>query len=488
MRDESVNDFHSMAILKFLFICLEVLVLFNVLIFVHELGHFWAARWRGLKAERFAIWFGKPIWKKTINGVEYVLGCIPFGGYVALPQMAPMDMIEGKAGDPPHEPLPPVSALDKIIVAFAGPLFSFLLAIVFALVVWGIGRPVNESETTTTVGYVIKGGPADRAKLAPGDKILEVDGQAVTKFMGMGNSIMWRVVGSEREKIPIKFERNGQVQTVEVTPIRPETKFWQRRALKQIQMAPAQIPVVGRLAPNSPAAAAGLKPFDQILEANGRKLYHPDQLVDLVNEVGTAPIQLKVRREEQGQEKDLQFTVQAEKPLTPPNERPRLGIVYGEGAKIALAYPHPVEQISSALTMMINTFTALVSSKTDIGVQHLSGAVKIWNIYYILFDSEQGWRHALWFSVVMNVNLALLNLLPLPVLDGGHILLAIVEGIRKRPVSLKILQAVQTACATLLIGFMLFVTFFDVQDLFGRKEKARDLQFAPKSAPAAPHN
>src|SRR5947208_5803703 len=112
-----------MSILKFIFIALEVLLLFNLLIFVHELGHFLAARWRGLKVERFAIWFGKPIWKTKINGVEYALGSIPAGGYVSLPQMAPMEVIEGKS-DTPTEPLPPISALDKIIVAFAGPLFS----------------------------------------------------------------------------------------------------------------------------------------------------------------------------------------------------------------------------------------------------------------------------------------------------------------------------------------------------------------------------
>src|SRR6185295_10598534 len=111
-----------MQILKFLFILFEVLVLFNILIFVHELGHFLAARWRGLKVDRFAIWFGKPIWKREFNGVEYVLGSIPAGGYVQLPQMAPMEAIEGKS-DKPSEKLPEVSALDKIIVAFAGPLF-----------------------------------------------------------------------------------------------------------------------------------------------------------------------------------------------------------------------------------------------------------------------------------------------------------------------------------------------------------------------------
>src|SRR5438034_9761165 len=116
-----------MHIFKVVFILLEVLALFNLLIFVHELGHFLAARWRGLKVERFAVWFGKPLWKTKINGVEYVLGCIPAGGYVSLPQMAPMEIIEGKAEEP-RETLPPISPLDKIIVAVAGPLFSFLLA------------------------------------------------------------------------------------------------------------------------------------------------------------------------------------------------------------------------------------------------------------------------------------------------------------------------------------------------------------------------
>src|SRR5215204_5009838 len=108
-----------MHVVKIVFIVLEVLLLFNLLIFVHELGHFLAARWRGLKIERFAIWFGKPIWRKEIGGIEYVLGTIPAGGYVSLPQMAPMDAIEGKT-DKPREVLPPISALDKIIVAFAG--------------------------------------------------------------------------------------------------------------------------------------------------------------------------------------------------------------------------------------------------------------------------------------------------------------------------------------------------------------------------------
>src|SRR5215472_11273729 len=124
-----------MMVFHYIFIALEVVLLFNLLIGVHELGHFLAAKWRGLKIDRFAIWFGKPIWKAKIGGVEYALGWIPAGGYVALPQMATMEAIEGKS-DTPAEQLPNVAPLDKIIVAVAGPLFSFLLALFFAITVW----------------------------------------------------------------------------------------------------------------------------------------------------------------------------------------------------------------------------------------------------------------------------------------------------------------------------------------------------------------
>src|SRR5712692_7844172 len=136
-------------IARVVLILLEVLVLFNLLIVVHELGHFLAARWRGLYIEKFGVWFGKPLWKKTVNGVQYSLGSLPFGGFVALPELAPMDIIEGKA-DVDRAKLPPISAGDKIIVAFAGPLFSFGLAVVFAIIISVVVRPVSESESTTT--------------------------------------------------------------------------------------------------------------------------------------------------------------------------------------------------------------------------------------------------------------------------------------------------------------------------------------------------
>jgi regulator of sigma E protease len=135
---------------------------------------------------------------------------------------------------------------------------------------------------------------------------------------------------------------------------------------------------------------------------------------------------------------------------------------------------------------MLDTFGALFARHSDIKPQHLGGAVKIMDVYARLFSSEEGWRLALWFSVLMNVNLALLNMLPIPVLDGGHILLAIVEGIRRKPISHRVISVIQTGCAAALIMFMVYIAFYDVQDLPWKrgkdKDKPADIRFAPKPA------
>jgi regulator of sigma E protease len=466
-----------MSILKIIVIALEVLLLFNLLIFVHELGHFLAARWRGLKVDRFAIWFGKPIWKKTIGGVEYALGTIPAGGYVSLPQMATMEVIEGKREGPGEvTKLPNISPLDKMIVAFAGPLFSFLLALAFALVVMIVGRPVSETEKTTTIGYVLKGGPADEAGLRPGDRILSVDGRAVTKFGGMGDSVTWRIVRSEGAIVPIKVEREGKILEFFPKPSKEPTKMWERKSLRKILISPAHDLLVGDLAPNSPACLAGLLAGDQILSVNGIKLYHCNALEDYAEEHLEETLRLSCFR--QGQ--PLELSVKPEVPAT--GGKASLGILTWED-KWTLRYPGAIEQVKASVTAMVETFGALFAPHSDIKAQHLGGAVKIMEVYSRLFNAEQGWRLALWFSVLMNVNLAVLNMLPIPVLDGGHILLALVEGIRRKPISARLLGAIQTTCAVLLIGFMLYIAFYDVQDLPWKrgKDKSPDIKFSPRS-------
>jgi regulator of sigma E protease len=452
-------------IVRVVFILLEVLILFNLLIVVHELGHFLAARWRGLYIERFGVWFGKPLWKKTINGVQYSLGSLPFGGFVALPQLAPMDIIEGKA-DVDRARLPKISALDKIIVAIAGPLFSLLLALFFAAIVWAVGHPVSEADSTTVIGYVLPDSPAHKVGLQPGDKILSVDGKPVRRFMGMNDSVSWDVVRSEGDKIAVKFERDGKVQTVWVEPYKAETRGWRRKSVRQLLIYPAETPIIDKVEPNTPAAAAGLRSGDVIRGFDNTPIYNPIALLEYISKHPNDELVLHVERG------GAKFDVPVKPTLLPTNgeKKPRIGIQWDTTGIVSIQHPNPIEQVYNSVTSTLMTIGAVASPKSDVKLQHLSGPVGIGRIYYLLFQSERGWQLALWFSVILNVNLAILNMLPIPVLDGGHIVLAIIESIRRRPVNMRVLEVVQTSCAVVIIGYMLYVTFFDLQDLpFVRK-------------------
>lgn len=475
-----------MSIFHYILIGLEVVLLFNLLIGVHELGHFLAAKWRGLKVDRFAIWFGKPIWKKKVGDVEYALGWIPAGGYVSLPQMATMEGIEGKSESDPQA-LPPVSPFDKIIVAFAGPLFSFLLAVVFACVVWKVGKPVNETDNSTTIGWVAqtddsgRPGPAWAAGLRPGDKILEIDGHPVHHFATMSeDSVTWRIVSSEGTNIVIKYLRDNEEHKAYVTPYHRETKWYERKALRQLLIGPAFKTFVDHPITNSPAAVAGLTYGDEIIALDGKPIFSPAAISTAENQMSNGPVKPMVLTVKRGAEQ-FEKTILPERPLSPANIPPTLGIVWGDETNVSLVYPTPIEQIRGSIGQIVGTIEALTSRHSEIGVQQLGGAVMIVRVYARLFEDEDGWRRVLWFSVILNVNLALLNLLPLPVLDGGHIVLSLIEAIRRRPIGPKLVVIIQNGFMVLLIGFMLYIAFFDTSDWVqsARANHEKPVIFAP---------
>ncbi len=571
------------AVLKFIGIILEVILIFNLLIIVHELGHFLAAKWRGLHIEGFGIWFGKPIWQKRIGGVLYTLGCIPAGGFVKLPQL--MDSAIEGSGEFAAKDLPKLKPLDKIIVAFAGPLFSFMLAALFAIIVWQVGRPVTESERTTTVGHAEPGMPAAAAGLNPGDEILRIDGHDVKRWGGQSqDSITWSVVGSEEEKIRLDVKRGGKVEEIKVTPIVEETKWYQRKGLKKIGILPMTRPMVATIVKDSAAEKAGFKPNDVLVGVGGEPIYgdstigewikaHPGQPIVVTVERGAKKpdgsyptvdlpfeprgftvgsvfsgspaaaaglktgdrvlsvdgqvmpygmafpayawqredkeIALSIERETKAKDgaitkesKELkvmpEIPVEVEGTAKP---KPSIGITLERGdglvfdlrGRTSPIYPHPGEQLSQAANQIFETVKKLSpTSKSGIGIQQLGGPVMMMRIYYMLFENPDNWRLVLWFSVIINVNLALMNMLPIPPLDGSHITLALVELIRGRPPgarTAKMVEYVQIAGTMLVIGTMLFITMFDVQDLFGggKKEKEKPpMRFRVRAAGEAP--
>lgn len=455
-------------------IILLVILFFNLMIFVHELGHFLAGKWRGAYIDRFQIWFGAPIWSKTIKGVRWGIGWLPLGGFVSLPQMEDMEKVEGACKDLPKD-LKPLKPLDKIIIAAAGPLFSLLLAYVFAFIVWGVGKPVAELQGTR-IGYFAPDSPAAAAGLLPGDRILAIDGRPVTKWAGNMEGVRELVAMSEGEKIIFTIARpqaDGSEQTLEIaSSFRiPETAWWQRTALRQVGILPAAPTVVGAILPGSPAEQAGLKPGQTITAVNGTPVYTPFAVIE--GSEKAEPMELTLRNED-GTSTTVNIT-----PVIPTNWQNKpgataiLGMAWANpNAAVEFEHPSPQAQVSQSLKWMKDTLAKVCAPGSSIGMEHLSGPVGIGNHMYQMFQAGDGvgWRLVLWFAVVLNVNLAVLNILPLPVVDGGHVVLGFIEMLRGKPVSGKFLDWIMFGFVFLLLFFFIFVTFKDVGDMVGGEE------------------
>jgi len=454
-------------IIQYVWVFIAVVFFFSLAIGVHEWGHFLAARWQGLKVDRFAIGFGPPLMSWRWNGVEYCICSIPLGGYVALPQMAPMEMIEGENKTKTKD-LPPVSAEAKIITAFFGPLFSFLLALVLAAIVWQVGVPRLELETQKVIGYVDPTRVETAKILQAGDEVLEVDGAKVTGFM----DIYINVVLGSNDTIAMKIKRDGNIMDVALVPEKKE-----KGEMRRLGIAPAQKVFVERVGKRSPGAAGGVQKGDEILEVNSLRVLSPEACADIIQKSKDVPITLKVLRN--GQEKMLDVTPRLmadtkglDKDM--PDGWAGIGIQF-QTPEYKLAYPTISRQFTRIWFQTKKTWIALFSSKSDVKLKDMSGAVGIVDTYSRLLgingDVSFGIKAALAFSVLLNFSLAIMNLLPLPVLDGGHIMLSLIEKIRGKAIGYKLLNHVQNVFIVIILAFMVYVNFHDVKRVFSRKQE-----------------
>jgi regulator of sigma E protease len=440
-----------------------VLVFFGASIFVHEYGHYLAARWRKLKIERFSIGFGPRLfgWKDR-HGVDWRVSLFPLGGYVALPQLADMRGIEGSSEDDPAA-LPSLSYSDKMIVAGAGAFFNIIFALSIATVLWLTGLPTSQSLETTRIGMVtttltdhegmLRDGPAQRAGILPGDRIIRVDGKSVEDWEDVVYAI---TTGVERSPsgnplTRLALERDGEVVNATVYPVLDEFEN-----IRRIGITPASRLIVGKALPHSPAASAGLREDDEIIKLNGQGIYHTAQLSQYIQEQPTEPIELTVLRGDA--EEQVSLLPEPVVYNTAGDTLPMIGVQWKPLQ--AVQHINPFTQVSEAVSMTFRILVALLHPRSDVGINNLSGPVGIGYTLYVI--SQIGLLEVLSIVVLINVNLAILNLLPIPVLDGGHMAFATIAKLRGQPVSPKFVASAQGLFMLLFLMIFVYVTFFDI--------------------------
>ncbi len=456
-----------------------VVLLFGGSIFVHELGHFLAARKRGAHVERFSIGFGPPIFSwRGKDGVEYRVSWFPLGGYVLLPQLADLGPIEGESQSDVSK-LPPVSYATKMIVFAAGAAFNVLFAFLLACIVWIIGQPAATGFTSTTIAEIsptIKDAsgkdvvsPAVKAGLKSGDIIIKVDGDEVATFADIVEHLAlssgWNKQGERQTVFTIK--RGKETLEVPILPILSGDEN-----VRKVGFSTVAKLLVGRVTPGSAAEKAGLRPDDLITAINGTATLTYPQLAEALKSGQGTPVQITVLRANAAQTLVLDATTK--------------GMDVGLALKSGVTYVHPtpLDQITDCVVKTFRTLWALINPRSDIGLSHLSGPIGIIDNFVAV--SRAGLPLALWFTILVNVNLAVFNLLPIPVLDGGQMLFATIGRLRGRPLPGNFIMTAQSTFLVLLFSMVLYVSFFDVRRIVRDVKDQRAAEAAAAPAQPAP--
>lgn len=463
-----------------------IILFFGGSVFVHELGHFLAARRRGVRVERFSIGFGPKIFSwHGRDGVEYRISWLPFGGYVALPQLANLGAIEGETKIDVKQ-LPPITYGSKLIVFAAGAAFNVLFAFLLACVVWGVGQPTTAAFNTTEIGDVLPSitlpdqttipSPAFEAGFRPGDIVRAIDGHSVdnwtdlqqTLFSGSGRS------ADGRPKAVFTIDRGGRTLHLNVYP-----RLSGAERLRHIGIAPAEEMVIGGVDPALLGHRIGLEPGDHIIAYDGIPLLSRDKFIEHLDKNSSRPVRLEILRGA----KHIEFTL----PARPGHaDLSDLGITRQTG--FMLIHPTPFAQIQDNAVMTFRLLAGLINPHSDIGVSKLSGPVGIIRIFNATAQTD--FRLVLWFTILINVNLAIINLLPIPVFDGGHILFATIERLRSRALPADFVMTTQSVFMVLIFSFFIYISFFDVRrwvrDVRSDAADTQQPAAAPATTPSAP--
>ena len=436
----------------------------GIVVFIHELGHFLAARLVGINVEAFSIGWGNPILKKKIGTVEYRLGMFPVGGYCKM--KGETDYKEAwqnmKNGVTPEEgSYLAAKPAARILVSLGGPLFNLIFACFLLSMLWGIGFEINTLDNRIILASEVSSDlyPADDAGLKTGDRIIEIAGKEISYY----HEAQENIALNPDKMLPITVERNGQIVRLNITPSLDKSSgagkigvyFWTD-------------PVIENVREGSLAEMAGLLPGDIVKSVNGQTVRNS---VDFMLIMEQNPDTLFIEYERYGQRRQTQLILQDE-PSANGRFANELGFSWApvKYRTPSLSFPAAVEK---GVKESIKTLTVSVKSLRLLfmGIdltKAVSGPVRI---TYMMGDMATqsfgqglgiGLRSSIEFISLISIALCVMNLLPLPILDGGMIILFFIELLRRKPAHPRVISVFQACGMVIIFSLMVFAFFGDI--------------------------
>jgi regulator of sigma E protease len=441
------------------------LVVLGVLVAFHELGHFLAARWVGVKVLKFSLGFGPKLFGRKMGETEYLLSAIPLGGYVKL---FGEDETEATTQEDRTRSFAHQRLWGKVLIVAAGPGFNFILAY-FIFAGWlATGTPLfvpTFQDLTPDIEAMVPGSPADTAGIQIGDRVSRVNGRDISTRTELFDA----VAKSNGQALTLEIKRGEQVKTLTVTPTTtpgPHASAQEPGYYLGVEETP---PLVTSVMQGSPAAKAGLQAGDHVVNIEGQTIHTWSQMTGIVKENPNRQLKVEVLREEH--RVSLTVTPSAEKAMVNGQsvEVGKIGIS-GPGRSI-MRSSTPLLSLYDGLgaTWGWTELTAIGLYKMvvgDISSKNIGGPLTIAKISGEA--AEQGASSVIFLIAILSINLGVLNLLPIPILDGGHLLFFLIEGILRKPLGERQREVAQQAGLVLLVGVMIFAFWNDLERIFLR--------------------
>lgn len=430
---------------SFLIAVVSMAVVLGIMILVHEFGHYAAAKYFGVRVDVFSIGFGKRLWGFRRGETDYRISALPLGGYV---KMAGENPLESRSGAPDEFMSHP--RWQRFVIAVAGPAMNILLAIGLLTGVYMVHyeRP-QFFDQPAVIGWVLDNSPAAKAGIEQGDRIVRIDGEHNPTW----EDVVLKVMISPKEPVDVAIQRGNDILEKQVKPDVEGSGFDEYGS---VGWQPEQVVTVTELVPNMPAVQAGVQLNDQIIAINTTPMRSVFSIIHYLQQNGDKPVDVTVGRG--GKELHLTMTpVQTEENG---QKGYRLGFLIAGPVKVeklpfAKAFNMSLQENKKFSLLMVDLIEKLVERKASI--KQLDGPI---GIARASGDAarQPGWTPLLGLMAMISLNLGIVNLLPIPILDGGIIMLLIIESIMRRDISLRIKERIyQTAFVFIVLVFVVVI-------------------------------